>query len=116
MRPKTILSVENGILFLLMFILFVYFHFSILYFCLFLLLPDISMLGYLKNPVFGANLYNLGHHLAVPILLFFLYLMTQWTLLLPISLIWAAHIFMDRTLGYGVKYPDEFKHTHIQNL
>ncbi|MGX7273250.1 DUF4260 family protein [Enterococcus haemoperoxidus] len=83
---------------------------------LFLFLPDITMIGYISNPSFGTKIYNLGHNLVFSILLIFIYLFTQTALLLPIAIVWSAHIFMDRTLGYGLKYRDEFKHTPIQNL
>ncbi|MGX7243831.1 DUF4260 family protein [Enterococcus quebecensis] len=116
MTNKTILQLENGILFLLTLTLFIYFGFPVFYFFLFLLLPDITMVGYLSNPSLGAKIYNLGHNLVFPVLLIFIYLPTQTTLLLAISLVWCAHIFIDRILGYGLKYPDTFKHTHIQNL
>lgn len=116
MTNKTILRLENGTLFLLALSLFIYLGFPIFYFFLFLLLPDITMIGYLGGSSLGAKLYNLGHTLVFPVLLLLLYLVMPITLLLTIAIIWSAHIFMDRTLGYGLKYPDEFKHTHIQNL
>lgn len=116
MTNKTILQFENGVFFLLAVSLYIYSKFSVSYFFLFLFLPDITMLGYLRNPIIGANIYNLGHTLIFPSLLIFVYFFTHTPLLLAISLIWFAHIFMDRTFGYGLKYPDEFKHTHIQNL
>ncbi len=31
-----------------------------------------------------------------------------------ISVIWIAHISMDRLLGFGLKYPGSFKFTHFQ--
>jgi len=33
-----------------------------------------------------------------------------------ISLIWIAHIGIDRVLGYGLKYPTAFKDTHLQKV
>ena len=33
-----------------------------------------------------------------------------------LALIWLAHIGMDRTAGYGLKYPTEFKDTHMQHV
>ncbi|MGX7150113.1 DUF4260 domain-containing protein [Enterococcus ureasiticus] len=116
MTNKKILQLENGVLFLLASILFVYLGFSIFYFFIFLLLPDVTMIGYLRSPKFGAKLYNLGHNLVFPVLLIIIYIFTHEALLLPIAIVWCAHIFMDRMLSYGLKYPDEFKHTHIQNL
>jgi hypothetical protein len=33
-----------------------------------------------------------------------------------VALIWFAHIGMDRTVGYGLKYPTSFKDTHLQRV
>jgi hypothetical protein len=33
-----------------------------------------------------------------------------------LALIWLAHIGVDRALGYGLKYPDGFKDTHLQRV
>ncbi|MGH3030008.1 MAG: DUF4260 family protein [Gaiellaceae bacterium] len=30
--------------------------------------------------------------------------------------LWLAHIGIDRLLGYGLKYPDRFRETHLQRL
>lgn len=35
---------------------------------------------------------------------------------LMISLIWIAHIGMDRMLGYGLKYPTKFQDTHLNRV
>lgn len=37
-------------------------------------------------------------------------------LVLSLCLIWLAHIGMDRMLGYGLKYPTDFKDTHLGRL
>ncbi|EOL45176.1 DUF4260 domain-containing protein [Enterococcus caccae] len=116
MTNKTILQLEDGALFLLALTLYIKLGFPILYFFLFLLLPDITILGYRHDPIIGAKLYNLGHTLVLPVALTFISLFTSTSFLLAVSLIWAAHIFMDRAMGYGLKYSDAFKHTHIQNL
>ena len=78
-----------------------------------LLLPDIAMLGYLGGTRLGAATYNLFHAYPLPALLLGVALLTPNPLLLSLSLIWFAHIGMDRLLGYGLKYPDAFKHTHL---
>ena len=33
-----------------------------------------------------------------------------------VSLVWFAHIGLDRGLGYGLKLPAGFKHTHLGRL
>jgi hypothetical protein len=78
-----------------------------------ILLPDLSMLGYLVNPRLGAVLYNLVH--ATPGALAVI-AVGWWLSALPVALvglIWLAHIGMDRMAGYGLKYPDAFRHTHL---
>ena len=37
-------------------------------------------------------------------------------LLVQLALIWVAHIAADRAMGFGLKYPTEFKDTHLQHL
>ena len=34
-------------------------------------------------------------------------------LTVAVALIWSAHIGMDRTVGYGLKYPSSFEDTHL---
>lgn len=35
---------------------------------------------------------------------------------LLLHLVWIAHIGMDRTMGYGLKYPTQFKDTHFSRV
>lgn len=81
-----------------------------------ILVPDIFMVGYLKNSKFGAFLYNIGHMYIVPLLVLSIYLLFHIPILLPISIIWLAHISMDRMLGYGLKLDTGFKDTHLGNI
>jgi hypothetical protein len=37
-------------------------------------------------------------------------------LMVAVALIWFAHIGMDRTVGYGLKYPSSFNDTHLQRV
>ena len=78
-----------------------------------LLVPDVSMIGYLHNTRTGALTYNLVHTYALPVLLIVVCTATGTTLLLQLGLIWLAHIGMDRSVGYGLKYPNAFKDTHL---
>ena len=82
-------------------------------FTLLLFAPDLFMLGYLKNPRTGALIYNVGHSYLLPALLLTLALTTGNTIALALALIWFAHIGLDRLLGYGLKYSDAFKSTHL---
>lgn len=80
------------------------------------LLPDISMLGYLINTRLGAITYNVFHHkgFGLTILAIGFFSGTLWIEVAGIILF--GHSAMDRTMGYGLKYPDSFKHTHLGPL
>ena len=80
-----------------------------------LLVPDSFMLGYLAGPKVGAFAYNIGHSYFLPACLLATGLLLSHTLILSLGLIWFAHIGLDRMLGYGLKFPDAFKHTHLSN-
>lgn len=81
-----------------------------------LLAPDFAMLGYIANPRAGAAAYNLFHTIVFPIALALAGFALGQPLLLQIGLIWLAHIGMDRTVGYGLKYSTAFKDTHLQRV
>jgi len=71
------------------------------------------MLGYLAGPWWGARIYNSIHSYSTPATLAVCSLLLGATALLPLALIWANHIAVDRLLGYGLKYPAGFGWTHL---
>jgi hypothetical protein len=77
------------------------------------LAPDLSMLGYFAGPFWGARIYNSVHAYATPVTLGFCALLVGAHGLVPIALIWANHIAVDRLLGFGLKYPAGFGYTHL---
>jgi hypothetical protein len=85
-------------------------------FALFLFAPDVSFLGYLAGPNVGAVAYNLVHTYAGPIVCLAAGYFLSIPALIGAGLIWSAHIGMDRTLGYGLKYPDGFEFMHLGRL
>jgi hypothetical protein len=87
----------------------------LLFFLLFLW-PDLFMLGYLANVRLGASLYNLVHTYAGPLILGAVAVFEHRPGMLLFTLIWTAHIGLDRALGYGLKYPTFFKDTHMQRV
>jgi hypothetical protein len=90
-------------------------HHWVLFACLFLV-PDLSLLAYLRGPGSAASaLYNWMHSYVFPALLGILAAAFHSSLLGELSLIWISHIGMDRMLGYGLKYPTSFRFTHIQS-
>lgn len=82
-------------------------------FALLILAPDLSMLGYLAGPRFGAIAYNALHILIFPLLLVFAEGVFGNAMATAIALIWIAHIAVDRALGYGLKLPSGFRDTHL---
>jgi hypothetical protein len=80
------------------------------------LAPDLSMLGYVAGPCWGARIYNAIHTYITPAALGLCALLFQEHVALAIALIWASHIGMDRLLGYGLKYADGFGYTHLGRI
>lgn len=85
-------------------------------FPLVLLVPDVSMLGYLAGPRIGAISYNLAHNWVLALLLA---VPGWWLEIGPLVLagaVVAAHVGLDRLLGYGLKYPTAFTDTHLGRI
>jgi len=53
------------------------------------------------------------HHRAVSIGLYILGSVIQNEMILLIAVILFSHSSLDRIFDYGLKYPDDFKHTHL---
>jgi hypothetical protein len=85
-------------------------------FVLLLLAPDISMIGYLKDKSLGATIYNLGHNLVLALGIIFVGIYLANNLIVALGLILTAHVGIDRFFGFGLKYPTNFKDTHLQRL
>ena len=113
LRPATLLRAEGVALLALSVLLYWANGGSWLLFGVLLLAPDLSMLGYLAGPKVGALLYNAFHTYAVPAVVGALGMIFASPLAIAVALIWFAHIGMDRTVGYGLKYPTSFKDTHL---
>lgn len=78
--------------------------------------PDIGMIGYLVNTKIGAFTYNLFHHKGIAALFLVLGLYSMNQTILLTSIILFGHASMDRIFGYGLKYTDSFKHTHLGQI
>ncbi len=81
-----------------------------------LLVPDIGMLGYLVNPRIGAITYNATHWMVLAVALFIFGYFYGYPLIALAGAIMLGHSSMDRILGYGLKYNDSFKRTHLGML
>jgi len=80
------------------------------------LAPDLSMLGYLAGPRWGARIYNAIHSYLPPATLAVTALCCKAPHRCRSALIWINHIGVDRLLGYGLKYADGFKWTHLGQI
>lgn len=80
------------------------------------LTPDLSFLAYLAGSRIGAVVYNLAHSYVAPAVLAAIGIGVAMPQLTHIALIWIIHIGVDRTLGYGLKYPDAFTSTHLGKI
>ena len=78
-----------------------------------ILLPDLGMVGYIRNSTLGAALYNTVHTESLPVLLLCTGYARGRRDVLGAALIWLAHINMDRMFGFGLKYGTAFGHTHL---
>ncbi len=116
MKLRKILSLEYVIAFIMTIFFYGHLDFSWLSFIIFLLLPDITMLGYMINSKMGALFYNIGHSFVIPAVLLVIGFTLSTPILLMAALIWLAHIFLDRALGSGLKYEEAFTKTHLQQI
>jgi hypothetical protein len=81
-----------------------------------LLLPDVSMVGYLRGPRLGALLYNVVHNWALGLAVLGAGLATETAVLVPAGAVLVAHVGMDRAAGYGLKLPTSFQDTHLGRI
>ena len=115
-QPRTWLRLEG----LAVFIVSLYFYKTQLaswtMFAVLFLVPDLSMTGYLAGSKVGARLYNLAHNEVAPLFLIVYSLTAGRADIVAYGLIWTAHIGLDRALGMGLKYPDDFRSTHLGHI
>lgn len=114
--PVTLLRIEGAALFVAAIAAYAFLGQGWLLFVVLILVPDISMLGYLAGPRVGAFSYNAAHVTAVPLLLVVVAYLTEMSLAVAIGLIWLAHIGIDRALGYGLKFASDFRDTHLGRI
>ncbi|MEM8533076.1 MAG: DUF4260 domain-containing protein [Chloroflexota bacterium] len=114
--PRVLLRLEGLMLLTLSVYLYAQYGSGWLLFGLLLLVPDVSMVGYLVNPRVGAIIYNSFHTYVLPTILIVSGIVIGSSLMVSLALIWFAHIGMDRLLGYGLKYMSAFKHTHLDRV
>lgn len=113
---KNSIKLEELAMFLVSILLFTELEYAWWVYLVLILAPDIGMIGYAISTQLGAITYNLFHHKGIAIVVGSL----GWYLSIPelqlAGIILFGHASMDRILGYGLKYPDRFKHTHLGDI
>ena len=114
---KTLLKLEEIMMLLFGFFIFMQLDLPWWWFLMLILTPDIGMIGYVFGNRVGAATYNMLHHKGIGILL---YLIGASALHLPIlkliGIIIFSHAALDRALGYGLKYDKGFRYTHLGEI
>lgn len=110
---RNLIKIEELFLFLLSIYLFIQLDYAWWWYALLFLAPDLGMIGYLMTPQVGAQTYNLLHHKAIAVALFLIGAGLSIPPLQLAGVIILGHSSADRVLGYGLKYPDAFQHTHL---
>jgi hypothetical protein len=111
--PALLLRTEGAALLVLSLFFYARVGASWLLYVVLLLVPDLGMVGYLGGTRAGAVAYNLVHTYVPPTVLALVGVAAADQMMCSIALIWFGHIGMDRLLGYGLKYPTGFGHTHL---
>ena len=110
---NTLIRMEEGAKFLLSYLFSLYCGFEWWVFPVWLLAPDLSMLGYLGGTRAGALFYNIFHHQAFAIAVGLAGYSFQQNEILLAGIVLFGHSAMDRMFGYGLKFSDSFQHTHL---
>ncbi len=117
---KTLLRLEGAALLAAALILYAQSGAEWKMFAILFLAPDLAFAFYAFGARAGAFAYNTTHSTIGP---FLLALASQFDFaklgtahlpaLLPLALVWFAHVGFDRALGYGLKYASGFSDTHL---
>ena len=81
-----------------------------------LLAPDLSIAGYAAGPRIGAVVYNAVHNLVLALGLVGIGFLVASSPLALAGAVLIAHIGMDRTSGFGLKYATSFQDTHLGRI
>ena len=116
-QPRFYLQLEGGASLALATALYAWGGGSWWIFAAFFFAPDVAFFAYFAGPRIGAMAYNALHTTLAPAILIGLAVTSRYLPLATVgAAIWAAHIGYDRLLGYGLKYPSNYKLTHLGEL
>lgn len=110
---KTLIKLEEAIKFVFSYALTLQLGFHWWSFWVWLIVPDLSILAYAINPRIGAVVYNIFHHQGLALAIALAGMFVQNPEIEFAGQVLFGHSAMDRVLGYGLKYSDDFKNTHL---
>ncbi|MEX0722291.1 MAG: DUF4260 domain-containing protein [Gracilimonas sp.] len=114
---KILLTLEELALFIGSVILFgLATEYSWWMYALLFFLPDVSFTAYFINTKIGSWFYNIFHHKGIMIVLILAGYFADIKWLLAVGIVFLGHSAFDRVFGYGLKFPDDFKHTHLGKI
>ena len=113
---KNLIKLEEAAMFLLSIYLWGQLHYAWYWWLVWILAPDLSMIGYLGGNKIGAIVYNFVHHKAVAIVIYLAGIYLYDRMLQSIGMILLGHSCMDRGMGYGLKYFSGFSDTHLGKI
>jgi Domain of unknown function (DUF4260) len=114
--PRLLLRAEGAVVAIAAVTLYFYADFPWWLLLVLALAPDLSMIGFAAGQDVGTATYNAAHTYAVPFALGAVGVVAETDLAVQLALVWITHIGVDRTIGYGLKYPSGFKDTHLQRV
>lgn len=115
LKPRVLLHVEGAAALALSLLLYQQVSGNWGLFLALVLVPDLSLLGYLLGRRVGAPTYNVMHTYTWPMLLAAVGVSGYSPWALPVALVWAFHISLDRMVGWGLNYLTG-KDTHMQRV
>lgn len=116
-NPRILLRFESAAVFLLSPLLYGWLGESWWLALILFFAPDLSFITLAAGPRTGATVYNLAHSYLLPASLAAIAIVLDSDLTLAIALIWSAHIALDRTIGYGLRYTFTGpKETHLDRV
>jgi hypothetical protein len=113
---RNLIKLEELFIFALSIFLFGRLDYAWWWYLALFLAPDIGAIGYLANPAIGSITYNLVHHKGVAVIGYVVGAFVGSPILQLAGVIILGHSSFDRVFGYGLKYPDSFKHTHLGKI
>lgn len=113
---KYILKLESLCSLLICLFFYHYLNQNWLLYIILFFIPDISIFMYIFNKKIGAIVYNIFHTYLWSFILITAGIIEKNNLIISFGIIYASHISFDRMLGYGLKYTDSFKNTHLSKL